>query len=423
MIWRTSTSWIFFAGLAWTTVIPGHAAQAQSPLTWEACARMAREAHPDILAARAAVRAGEAGVGGSRAAYLPDLDGSVDYSRPHSTSTGDKYSYGLSASQRLFPGLADQPEVAQAKLNLEADRAELAAVSAAVRSDLRTAFVGLLHAQEFLTLAEKISGRRRKNVDLVKARFDAGREHRGSFLRARAQAGEADFDVRQARRAVRVARQELIEAMGRSAHEDILVSGTFETDTPVEDAAVETLADRTPAVRKAAASRQSSELGLTIERRKFYPTVSLSGSATRSAGRWPPPSTAGDWSSALSLSVPLFSGGSERYDVAAAAEDFRRQEFLEQSTRNAAALDLRDKLAAHVDAVESVDIRSDFLEAARLRAEIAQAQYTSGLLTYQDWDIIENDLIAQEKFMLAARRDAVIAEAAWDEAIGKGLEP
>lgn len=415
-----STRWciacLLIAGL-WAG--PG---RADVRLTWGDCARRAKAEHPDLRAAGQSVRAAEAAVGSSRATYLPDLDGSVDYTKPHSSSTGDNYSYGVSASQRLFPGLGDQPEVAQAKADLAGAEADYAATAASIRFDLRTAFANLLHAQKFMALTRIIEGRRRQNVDLIKGRFDAGRESKGSYLRAKAQAVEASYDVRQAERSARVAQQELLRAMGRRAFEDVRVDADFKTDSPPADPDFDDLAGRTPAVRKATFERRAAELGLTIEKRTFYPEITLSGSATRKDGKWPPKSTTGDWSSNLSLSVPLFSGGKERHDVDAARADIRRVEFDEQSARDFAVLDLRDQWDAYLSAEENVAVREEFLEAARVRAEIAQAQYASGLISYQDWDIIENDLIAQEKSMLSARRDAVLAEAAWMKTLGKGFE-
>ena len=68
----------------------------------------------------------------------------------------------------------------------------------------------------------------------------------------------------------------------------------------------------------------------------------------------------------------------------------------------------------------SHDELTEFLAAADLRAEIARTQYTTGLLSFEDWDLIENDLIDNQKAMLASLRDAVLAEAAWEQTLGKG---
>ncbi len=89
----------------------------------------------------------------------------------------------------------------------------------------------------------------------------------------------------------------------------------------------------------------------------------------------------------------------------------------------AVAIELQQAFAASQDAVGKVDVQEKFLHAAQVREEIATSQYTAGLLSFQDWDLIEDDLIANQKTMLASRRDAVIAEATWERIQGKSPLP
>lgn len=394
-----------------------------SALNWAECVMVSRENQPAIRAARESVRSAQAALKSSRAAYLPDVDGDVSYSRAHSSSTKDDYAYAVSASQRLYPGLTDRPEVAQARARLWAAQAAFDATVASVRFDLKSAFTELGFSQENIALAETIAVRRTRNVLLVKARFDAGREHKGSYQRAKAQSDQADFDVRQARRALKVARQKLLRAMGRDTVVDLVVWEGLPVPSGDADSDLQSLAEATPAVRKAQADRDVSTAQLTITRREFSPTLTATASADRNGGAWPPRSTSGDWTGRVTMSVPLFKGGQEKYDVAAAEANLANLEASLQNTADQAVLDLEDRRAALSDAVENVSVRQGFLDAAILRAEIAQAQYTSGLLTFDDWDIIENDLISQQKSSLAARRDAILGEARWELAFGKGLEP
>jgi outer membrane protein TolC len=57
------------------------------------------------------------------------------------------------------------------------------------------------------------------------------------------------------------------------------------------------------------------------------------------------------------------------------------------------------------------------------RADIARTKYNNGLMTFENWDIIENDLIQRQKSFLQGQRDRVVAEAAWEQAQGKGVIP
>ncbi len=391
-------------------------------IDWSMCVASALNNHPAIRAEKESVRSAEAALRSSRATYLPDVDGDLGYSRAHGSSTKDDYTYGVTASQRIYPGLTDMPEVAKSSAELSAARADLDAVMASVRFDLKSAFTEVIHARETLTLAENIAARRRQNVSLVQARFDAGREHKGSHRRAAAQGGQADFELRQARRALRVANRKLLRAMGLDAAPDLSVRDSFSVPLSPPGRDLRAMAEVTPAVRQARSNLEASNADLTLTRREFSPVVTATASTDRNGGSWPPRSTSGDWSGKVSASIPIFKGGQEKHDVIAAEAQIGRLNAGLRNTREQTVLDLEDRHAGLADAIENVDVRQGFLDAAVLRAEIAQAQYTSGLLSFDDWDIIENDLISQQKVALAARRDAVLAEARWELALGKGLE-
>jgi outer membrane protein TolC len=84
---------------------------------------------------------------------------------------------------------------------------------------------------------------------------------------------------------------------------------------------------------------------------------------------------------------------------------------------------LKQAWAGYVESEEKLKVDQAFLEAAVLRAEIARSRYNNGLMSFEDWDRIENDLIQRQKTVLQSQRDRVTAEAAWEQAQGKGVIP
>jgi outer membrane protein TolC len=72
--------------------------------------------------------------------------------------------------------------------------------------------------------------------------------------------------------------------------------------------------------------------------------------------------------------------------------------------------------------MDNVSVQRKFLEAARERAKIASAQYSTGLTAFDDWIIIENNLVIAKKAHLNAQSNLLIAEAAWMQAKGDTLE-
>ena len=74
------------------------------------------------------------------------------------------------------------------------------------------------------------------------------------------------------------------------------------------------------------------------------------------------------------------------------------------------------------DAIDTVLVKSKFLEAAKERARIASAQYSQGLITFDDWIIIEDNLVSAKKNYLDAQANLLIYEANWIQAKGGTLE-
>ncbi|MFA5069642.1 MAG: TolC family protein, partial [Candidatus Omnitrophota bacterium] len=59
---------------------------------------------------------------------------------------------------------------------------------------------------------------------------------------------------------------------------------------------------------------------------------------------------------------------------------------------------------------------------AEERAKITRSQYSTGLASFNDWIIIEDNLVKAQKAYLDTRADMLIAEAYWIQAIGGTLE-
>jgi outer membrane protein TolC len=63
-----------------------------------------------------------------------------------------------------------------------------------------------------------------------------------------------------------------------------------------------------------------------------------------------------------------------------------------------------------------------YLESARQRNDEATIRYSSGLMTYENWEIVVTDLVNFERSSIRSKRDAVVSEASWEQSIGKTLE-
>ena len=74
----------------------------------------------------------------------------------------------------------------------------------------------------------------------------------------------------------------------------------------------------------------------------------------------------------------------------------------------------------YLTAAESVLTTQKYLEASGEQARIADVKYVNGLMSYQDWYIIENDYVNARKNLLNAQGGLATAEAAWKNLLGQG---
>ena len=396
-------------------LLSGPAARADEPLTWEQTIRETEKGNPDLNASLYAARAARVRYHGSHSPLLPQLSASA--SSEVLNDSREDHEAGLTVRQSLFSGGRNRAGIQQAKAEWEAAEARLAAVKAQVGSELKSAFAQLLFAQEQRKLAETISRRREENVELINLRYEAGREHQGSYLRIKASASQARFETGQASRAQRVAQREMGRVLGRPKFEAVEVAGEFGVQPAGPAPDMDSIAQQTPVYREAESDAESAGADVDIARSRYFPDLDAVATTGLSSSHWPPDEN--DWSAGIVMTFPFFSGGQEIFDVKAARAEQERALSQLRSVDDKTAAELESRFAALQDAIERVEVRREFLVAADLRAEIARAQYTTGLLSFEDWDLIENDLIDNQKMMLATLRDAVLAEASWERALGK----
>ncbi|HPN66660.1 MAG TPA: TolC family protein, partial [Candidatus Omnitrophota bacterium] len=82
----------------------------------------------------------------------------------------------------------------------------------------------------------------------------------------------------------------------------------------------------------------------------------------------------------------------------------------------------QDKWTSLQRALDNVDIQKQFLAANEERAKITEAQYSIGFVSFNDWIIIENNLVDAKNSYLNARANALVSEAEWIQAKGETLE-
>ncbi|QHI68959.1 TolC family protein [Tichowtungia aerotolerans] len=399
------------------------AAQTNGVLTWDQCLKETKTYSPNMISAKAAVRELQHNVVAATAGFLPQINASAKHTKSGSRADDsaskeqDSTSAGLSLSQSLYSGGANTARREQALIRLNIGKEQYRATLSDIEQQARLAYIDVLYAQELIDLTRKITDRRANNVRLIQLRFDGGRENAGSLARSKAQLKEAEFEEREAHRSLDYALKNLSAAIGRI--EPIAgVAGALSFTSPDPLANLQVLTRQTPNYLIAEKQVESARQGLTVTRSERFPSIKLSAS-TGLAGEQDLRDES--WSMGVSASIPLFTGRRLTSEVLAANEQVIQTEMDLIDTGNSIMASLQGTWNNYTDAVEYAEVQKTLLDAEVLRAEISTAKYKQGLLDYEDWDIIESNLISQNKLHLQRQRAAAVQEANWRNALGQSV--
>jgi len=392
-------------------------------LSWQDCVNEAFRNHPDLISAKETIAQAKEDKNIAKSGLFPQVTSETVAKRSKAASQSEvsSYSYNLTGKQLLFDGFKTSADINSALATISAQEYNYAVVSSDVRLNLRNAFVELLKTQELISLSEEIAKRRTDNLELVKLRYQAGREHKGALLTAEADLAQAEFEVAQAKRNLSLSQRKLAKELGRDESSDITVKGAF---VSTEGSSVRPdfvmLSETTPFLKELIAKKDAARFNLNSTKSDYLPQIYLNSTFGQSNSQWPPEDN--QWSAGFSVSLPIFEGGSRKAKVSKAKSQLLQAQADERSGKDSVILTLEDTWKSFEDSRDLVIVKQKFLEAAKERAKIANAQYSTGLISFDDWVIIEDNLVSAQKSFLDAEANLLIAEANWVQAKGGILE-
>lgn len=378
-------------------------------ITWQEALNLTDKNNEQIRSAVKQMESYEWSYRRSFSSFLPQLSASAGMTR---SGTSDSYSYGLSATQSIFSGFENIFNMQAAYAQYSYQREAARNTRAAAYYNVRTAYINMQIAAENIKIQEAILKRRKENSRLIQLRFESGKENRGNLLRTQADVLQAEYDLNAAKRSFELAKLNLSQLVGEEIKE---VAGLDEAVDPA-DSGSSTLLIISPAYLMGKYQLEQAEISQRATLSEFLPTLSLSGNYRKSGSSWPPASRSDSWS--LNFSYSFFPGGSNFADriiynlkLDQAREDFKKNE---KDLR----YNIEDAFVTFKNAVQALLVKKAFLISAEERVKIARAKYVSGLMSYDDWDKAENELVSYQKDNLSQKSKALLAEAAWYKSYG-----
>ncbi len=409
--------WGFFA----------HTAYAEEMLSWQDCVKEAAKNHPDLIAAVEEIKQSEAAKKITASALFPQIDANLNASTARTASdnapgtTADSYSYGVTGTQLIFDGTKTVQDVRAASENIKASQQNYKYTSTQVRLNLRSAFINLLKAQELVKVSQEIVDIRKQNYELITLRYESGLEHKGALLTAEADLAQAYLELSQAKRDITIAQRQLTKEMGRKDFSQMGVKSDFKVlDSAKEKPDFETIVKNNPYLLQLVSQKNAAEFNLKSAYAEFSPTLSGSAGASKAGSRWTP--RGDNWNLGLILSVPIFEGGLKVAQVSKAEAYLNQLKENERSAKDSLIVSLEESWAYLQDTIEAVDVKYKALIATEERSKISEAEYATGFTTYDNWTIIQDNLVSAKNAYLNAQADALLAEASWIYAKGEVLE-
>lgn len=396
-------------------------------LTFEESISLAVKSNLEVQASYEALKATQNDKKSTRSAFLPKVSASLSYEKSENepkngtTTSADAYSGSINLTQNLFNGFQDYANLKIADNKILTEEANLQETKSQISYDLKNAVANYFYAKDSLNLSKDIKKRREDNMRMVELRFESGRENKGSVLLSKAYLEQAKLDLLKAENAMETSLTFLRRVLNLPENESVEITTTptyLVPATPDYDS----LIGNTPTAKKFKATLATANATLESNKSGFYPNLDVSASVGKTGTDFFPDDNK-RWAAGATLSWSLFDGGKDFYSTNSASLLVKAAEKRLENQNMELRRVLIQNYTSFKEATETVKVSSAFLEAAKVRADIARSKYNNGLSNFDDWDLIENDLITKQKDYTQQIRNRLIAEAAWEQAQGTGVIP
>ncbi len=413
------------AGPATQPAIPEALLKPGATITMAQVVEIALENNPLTRTSFLQARSAAALLGSKRAPYYPTLGATVNFTRsntslqvPVAGATIDTYGPAVTLNYLLLDLGGRAANVEDARLGLiAADWTHNATVQNVILG-VETAYVGYLNAKAQLEAATVNATQAKTALDAATARHDAGLATIAEVLQAKTALSQAVLAQQSADGAVLALRGALATAMGLPANTPYDV-GRLPSDVPLDHAAgtvedlIATARLRRPDLEASRALAAKATAHIRSVRSDGLPTLSLSATGYRtyfdpSFGK----SYGNYWSASALVTIPLFTGFANTYNIRQAVEDAGAAHAQADSLDQQVVLEMWQSYYAFKTATQLVKTSRDLLASAEESERVALGRYKEGVGT-----II--DVLTAQAALANARAEEIVARSSWYVALAQ----
>jgi outer membrane protein, multidrug efflux system len=294
-----------------------------------------------------------------------------------------------------------------------------------VVAEVASQYHALRQAQEQTALARRTLAAVREAFAMNQATFDAGASTELDLRTAEGQVHTARVNLLAYERQAVQATNALTLLIGRPMPEALPAGRDFaEADLLPETAPgmPSELLQRRPDLLEAEHGLKAANASIGAARAAFFPSVTLTGSTGSASSDFARlfGSGTGVWNFSPQVTLPIFTAGRLRADLAAAEVGARIEVARYEKAIQTAFREVADALAATAYFSEELRARSDLVTAQERRHSLAEIRYRQGEDNYLVVLSAQQDLYAAQQGLLQARLQKINAQIALYRALGGG---
>lgn len=312
-------------------------------------------------------------------AFMPS-DG-IEMGQKHNLTTTLNASLPLIAPQ-LWASLALD------ELSIQKALEQVRSSEQGLTNEIRKAFTAVLWSEESLRVLRQSYTNMQANRQNIKDKYERGLVAEYDLIRMDAQLKNLKPNLIQAEQQTQLAKMKLLTLMNLNPEQKIALQETLQDYEPRLEADMLTRGDSldfsdNPRLRDYDLNQRQLRQGLRVKQTEFYPSLSLSFNYTQNFAsdylrldnkrRWTPHALV-----ALSLNVPLYTGGSTRHGIASLRLQAQQLQLQRLSTEQQLSLEGRNAQSTLRYAREQYQASREAITSATKGVNIAQVRYKVG---------------------------------------------
>lgn len=389
------------------------------------CIQIALKKQPGIVASAHMLKLNESKVGQAKANYYPQINWSTSYHRISPAQTNilrksdsyDEYQSNITLSQTLFDFFKTSTQVDVQRLNLDSSKADFHNIALQVAFNVKQSYFRLIQAQRSRDVAMEMVHQFSQHLERAKGFFEVGVKPKFDVTKAEVDLSNAKLNLIKAENNLSIARVNLNNAMGipEAPEFSIVDDITFQKYEISFEEALKRAYQSRPDLQSLIMKRHAAEKTLELQQKGYYPTLYGTVSYGFSGEEFP---LEKGWNVGATLSFPLFSGLSTKYQIEEARANVDVLRANEESLKQSIYLDVQQAYLNLKEAHDRIITAELAVKQALENLELANGRYAAGVGNpIEVTDALVS--VSNAKYShIAALCDYKIAQASIEKAMG-----